>query len=119
MSDPPIGTVTFLYTDIEGSTKRWELHPQAMREAMQRHDAILRQAIEANGGHVFRTEGDAFRAAFSAAPQALQAALDAQLNLHREPWNEEITPIQVRVALHIGAVEIWDGDYVGPSLNRV
>src|SRR5690348_825767 len=74
----PSGTVTFLFTDIEGSTTRWEHYPLAMKPAVERHDAILRQAIEESGGHVFRTEGDAFRAVFSSAPNALDAALKAQ-----------------------------------------
>src|SRR5438552_2431709 len=117
--DLSIGTVAFLFTDIESSTKRWEHHPEAMKAAVERHDAILRHAIEANSGSVFRTEGDAFRAAFSTAPQALQAALDAQHALYVEPWREEIAPLRVRMALHTGAVEIRDGDYVGPSLNRM
>src|SRR5438105_4099553 len=113
------GTLTFLFTDIEGSTQRWEHHPEAMRAAVERHDAILRQAIEANGGHVFRTEGDAFRAAFTTAAQALQAALDAQRTLFAEPWTTEISSLKVRMALHTGAVEIRDNDYTGPSLNRM
>src|SRR5438552_2182425 len=117
--DLSIGTVAFLFTDIESSTKRSEHHPEAMKAAVERHDAILRHAIEANSGYVFRTEGDAFRAAFSTAPQALQAALDAQHALYVEPWREEIAPLRVRMALHTGAVEIRDGDYVGPSLNRM
>src|SRR5215212_6325997 len=71
----PTGTMTFLYTDIVGSTKRWEAHPQLMKGAIERHDAILREAIEAHGGIVFRTEGDAFRAAFSTALPALLAAI--------------------------------------------
>src|SRR5947199_10691827 len=73
----PTGTVTFLYTDIEGSTRRWEQYPDAMKAAVERHDAILREAIEANGGTVFRTMGDAFCAAFPTAPQALSASLAA------------------------------------------
>src|SRR5439155_16836710 len=119
MPDLPRGTVTFLFTDIEGSTKRWEHHPQAMQAAVERHDAILRRAIEAAGGYVFRTEGDAFRAVFSYAPQALAAALQAQRAIAAEPWPEEIAQIRVRMALHTGAVEIRAGDYVGPSLNRM
>ena len=67
MSNLPTGTVTFLFTDIEGSTKRWEQYPQAMSVALARHDDILRQAIEANGGYVFKTVGDAFCAAFPTA----------------------------------------------------
>ena len=115
----PSSTVTFLFTDIEGSTRRWEHHPGAMKAAVERHDAILRQAIEDNGGHIFRTEGDAFRAAFANAPQALRAALDAQQALNAESWAKEIDPIRVRMAMHTGAVEIREGDYVGPSLNRM
>src|SRR5437868_4305474 len=108
----PTGTVTFLFTDIEGSTKRWEHHSHLMKSAIQRHDVILRQAIQAHGGYVFRTEGDAFRAVFSYAPQALAAALDAQRAIAAEPWAAEIAPMRVRMALHTGAVEIREGDYV-------
>src|SRR5712691_6570302 len=70
MADLPTGTVTFLFTDIEGSTRLWEQHPEAMRAALARHDALLRQAIEARGGHVFKTMGDQFCAAFAGAPDA-------------------------------------------------
>src|SRR5918912_4076493 len=117
MAISPSSTVTFLFTDIEGSTRRWEHHPEAMKAAVERHDAILRQAIEANGGYVFRTEGDGFRAAFSTASRALQAAVDAQLALYAEPWSAEIGPLRVRMALHTGEAEVRDGDYVGPALN--
>jgi predicted ATPase len=90
-----------------------------MHTALERHDAIMRQAIEAHGGHVFRIEGDAFRAAFTTAPAALAAALDAQRALGAEPWPPETGPIRVRMALHTGAVEARDSDYSGPSLNRM
>src|SRR5919201_2818737 len=119
MRQLPSGTVTFLFTDIEGSTTRWEHHPQEMKGAVERHDAIMREAIEANGGFVFRTEGDAFRAAFDTALLALNAALQAQRTIESEPWASEIAPIRVRMALHVGAVEVRDGDYVGSSLNRI
>src|SRR5689334_11257964 len=112
MSDLPSGTVTFLFTDIEGSTTRWEHHPEVMRSAVERHDAIMREAIAANGGLVFRTEGDAFRAAFDIALPALDAAIQAQRALETEPWAEEIAPLRVRMALHTGAVEVRNGDYV-------
>jgi predicted ATPase/class 3 adenylate cyclase len=115
----PTGTVTFLFTDIEGSTKRWEHHAQAMKGAVERHDIILRQAIQTHGGYVFRTEGDAFRAVFTNAPEALEAAIHAQRAIATEPWQTEIAPMRVRMALHSGAVEVRDGDYVGPSLNRM
>jgi hypothetical protein len=74
----PTGTVTFLFTDIESSTRRWEAHPDIMKFAVERHDAIMRYAIESNNGVVFRTMGDAFCAAFLTAQQALSAALAAQ-----------------------------------------
>ncbi|MBC8102192.1 MAG: adenylate/guanylate cyclase domain-containing protein, partial [Cytophagales bacterium] len=80
----PTGAVTFLFTDIEGSTKLWEAHPQAMQPALARHDALLREAIHAAGGVVFKTVGDAFCAAFSTPNDALHAALDAQRALGAE-----------------------------------
>lgn len=115
----PAGTVTFLYTDIESSTRRWEQYPQAMKAAVERHDAILRQVIKDSGGVVFRTMGDAFCASFATASDALQAALAAQRLLYAEPWDERIAPIAVRMALHTGVGEVRDGDYVGTPLNRV
>jgi predicted ATPase/class 3 adenylate cyclase len=118
MTDLPTGTITFLYTDIEGSTRLWEQQPAEMHSALQRHDAILRQAIEANAGQVFRTVGDAFCAAFSAAPQAVAGAVEAQRLLYAEAWQLE-RPIRVRIALHTGAAEVQNGDYVGSSLNRI
>jgi predicted ATPase/class 3 adenylate cyclase len=119
MAGLPSGTLTFLYTDIERSTARWEHHPDAMKAAMARHDAILRLAIEANGGHVFRTEGDAFRAVFTDPAQAVKAAAEAQNALFAEPWPTELGPLRVRMALHTGAVELHDRDYVGAPLNRI
>src|SRR5260221_250550 len=79
----PSGTVTFLFTDIEGSTRLWEEQPDTMRLALTRHDALLRAAIETNGGVVFKTIGDAFCAAFPTAHQAFEAALSAQQSLHQ------------------------------------
>src|SRR5215216_5051084 len=84
--DRPTGLVTFLFTDVEGSTKLWEKYPEAMQRALARHDAIVRHAITSNGGLVFKTIGDAFCAAFSHAPSALLAAVDAQRDLSEEPW---------------------------------
>jgi len=77
MSEQPTGSVTFLFTDIEGSTKLWEQHPEKMQTALARHDALLRQAIEAHGGYVFKTVGDEFCTAFATTPDALNAALTA------------------------------------------
>jgi predicted ATPase/class 3 adenylate cyclase len=118
LPDLPTGTVTFLYTDLEGSTRRWEQHPAAMRAAVDHHLALLRQAIQAQGGHVFRMTGDGLCAAFATAPAALAAAVAAQRTLQAEPWGE-IGPLRVRLALHTGAVEVQDGDYVGACLNRL
>ena len=113
----PAGTVTFLFTDIVGSTKLWEQNPATMRSALARHDILLRDAIETNGGYVFKTVGDAFCAAFPAAPQALAAALASQVALAAEPW-ETSAPLQVRMGLHTGSAEEREGDYFGPPLNR-
>ncbi|SRR5579884_626936 len=114
----PTGTVTFLFTDIEGSTRLWEQHPEAMRSALARHDALLRQAIEGNNGLVFKTMGDAFCAAFHSATEGLAAALSAQRALVAEPWQEGLS-LRVRMALHTGNAEERDGDYFGQPLNRV
>jgi class 3 adenylate cyclase len=118
MATLPTGTVTFLYTDIEGSTRLWEERPAAMRAAVDRHFALLRDTVGPHGGHVFRTQGDGLCAAFATAPPALAAALAAQLALHREPWPSGDT-VSVRMALHTGAAEAQDGDYVGACLNRI
>jgi TolB-like protein/class 3 adenylate cyclase/Tfp pilus assembly protein PilF len=114
----PSGTVTFLFTDIEGSTRLWATQHDAMRASLARHDALLRQCIEAHGGHVFKTGGDAFCAVFATATGAVEAALDAQRALRAERWPEQAA-IRSRMALHTGAAEIRDGDYFGPPLNHV
>jgi predicted ATPase/class 3 adenylate cyclase len=117
-TNPPTGTVTFLFTDIEGSTKLWENNATAMQAALAHHDELLRWAIEERGGYIFKTVGDAFCCAFPTAPDALEAALEAQRSLLKERWAES-TPLRVRIALHMGAAEERDGDYFGPPLNRV
>ena len=118
MSDLPSGTVTFLFTDIEGSTKLWEQHPEPMRLALARHDELLRKAIEDNNGYVFKTVGDAFCAAFPTAPDALAAAIQSHLLLLNEEW-AETGALRVRMGLHTGQAEERDGDYFGQTLNRV
>src|SRR5574341_1243344 len=117
MYNAPTGTVTFLFTDIEGSTKLWDKHPDAMKIAVARHDVLLRGTIENNRGYVFKTVGDAFCAAFPTALDALNAALGAQRALRSADWGD--TPIKVRMALHSGNVEERDGDYLGRPVNRV
>ena len=113
----PDGTVTFLFTDIEGSTRMWEAHPDQMRPALARHDTLLRGAINGNNGVVFKTMGDAFFAVFATATDALGAMLAAQIALHAEPWPDGAR-IRARMALHTGAAELRDQDYFGPPLNR-
>ncbi len=112
----PSGTVTFLFSDVEGSTRLWEQRPDAMPAALQAHDTLLRTAIEARGGHVFKTVGDAFCAAFARADDALLAALAIQQGLLT--LLPETLPLRVRLVLHTGIAEERDGDYFGPALNR-
>ena len=88
-----------------------------MRASLKRHDSLVRQCITAHRGHVVKTTGDGFHAAFASALDAVEAALAAQRALHAEPW-PEATPIRVRMALHTGAAELRDGDYYGPAVNR-
>ncbi len=114
----PSGIVAFLFTDVEGSTKLWEAHGPAMGAAIARHDALLRQAIEANSGYVFKTVGDAFCAAFATSPRALAAAVAAQHALQEEPWGA-VGSLRVRMAIHVGTAEERDADYFGPAVNRV
>src|SRR5215212_2941176 len=117
MSALPVGTVTFLFTDIEGSTRLHEALPDAYRRAQARHDALLEQAVATHGGTVFQQAGDSFCAAFASPSAALGAAVDAQHALHREAWGET-GAIRVRMALHTGEVEIQGGQYFGLALNR-
>jgi predicted ATPase/class 3 adenylate cyclase len=118
VASPPTGTVTFLFTGIEGSTKLWETNPKAMQKALARHDQILRRITEEHDGYVFKTVGDAFCCAFSTATDALEATLRAQRALFAEEWGIE-GGVRVRMALHTGAAEERDGDYFGPPVNRV
>lgn len=112
----PGRTMTFLFTDIEGSSKLWEEFPETVQAALARHDALLCQAIKAQGGHVFKMVGDGVCAAFTTAPQALAAALIAQKAIGAEAWS---LPMRVRMALHTGMVESHGEDYSGASLNRL
>jgi predicted ATPase/class 3 adenylate cyclase len=114
----PTGTVTLLFTDIEGSTRLWEAEPEAMAVALRLHDEILRGSIERAGGFVFKTVGDAFHATFSTAEAALDAVLAAQRALVVADWPTS-RPILVRMGLHTGACEERDRDYFGPAVNRV
>ena len=146
--DLPTGTITFLFTDIEGSTQLWERHPESMQAALARHDELLRRAIESHNGRVVKTTGDGAYAAFSTASDALAAALAAQIelrttsdelrveNIDQQPTQEAINmpdaersssfvtrhsslvTIKSRMGIHTGEAELREGDYHGSTLNR-
>ncbi len=117
MTSAPTGTVTFLFTDIEGSTRLWDSHPQEMAQAVEIHDQLVRQSVEAHGGHVFSTAGDSFAAAFHRPAEGLAAAIDAQLAVAAQKWPGDLS-LRVRMALHSGVASERNGDYFGPALNR-
>jgi len=115
----PSGTVTFLFTDIEGSTALWERDRTAMAAAVERHLMLLRTAVSQHQGTVFKVVGDAVQAAFARAPAAVSAGLDAQWSLRAEQWPAEVGPLRVRMALHTGVAEPVTGDHLAPALNRL
>ena len=114
----PSGTVTFAFTDIEGSTQRWERNLSLMEHAVRRHDALVRQAIANHGGYIFKALGDAFCAAFSRPADAVAAMLDLQSSLGAEDFSA-LDGLPVRAAIHTGTADERDGDYFGPAVNRV
>jgi predicted ATPase/class 3 adenylate cyclase len=117
VAELPSGTVTFLFTDLEGSTRLWEEHPDAMRAALARHDELLTEAVEGAGGRVVKSTGDGAHGVFVRAEDAVNAAITAQMVLAREAWG--VTgPLRVRMGLHTGSAELREGDYYGPALNR-
>ncbi len=101
----PTGIVIFLFTDIQGSTPLWEKHPDWMSAALHVHNALLRRAIEAHQGVVFKVVGDSFQAAFASPARAVSAAVAAQRALASAPWNE-LGPLRVRMGLHAGEAEL-------------
>ena len=112
----PSGTVTFLFTDVEGSTQLWDGDPDRMGTALETHDLVLREAIESQGGYVFTTAGDSFAAAFSVASSAVEAAVVAQRALQARSWDG--VELRVRMGVHAGSAVERDGDYFGPVVNR-
>ena len=117
LPDKASGTLTFLFTDIEGSTRLWERYPQAMRRALERHDSILLTAVTAAGGHVVKTTGDGLMAVFGSALEAVRASLAAQRDLMKEPW-PETGILRVRMGLHSGEAQPRGDDYFGPAVIR-
>jgi len=115
---PPTGTVTFLFSDIEGSTQRWDAHRTQMQAAVARHERLMTEAMKRYDGFVFKTLGDALCVAFATAPQALHAAVDAQRALAREDFSA-VGGLSVRIGMHTGHAEERGNDYFGPAVNRV
>ncbi|MBV9326948.1 MAG: tetratricopeptide repeat protein [Chloroflexi bacterium] len=115
----PGGTITFLLTDVEGSTGGWERAPDAMRAALARHDELIERLVVDHGGVVVRSrgEGDSRFAVFVRASDAAAAAYAVQRALVREPWPTP-TPLRVRIALHTGEAQLRAGDYYGSAVNR-
>lgn len=118
MAQLPFGTVTFLFSDVEGSTQLLERHGPAMGAALARHHELFEQTVERHGGAIFETVGDAVYAAFSSAAAAAAAALDALRALAAEDWGP-IGRLAVRIAVHTGTVERRGDHYFGPALFRV
>ncbi len=114
----PTGTVTFLFTDIEGSTRLWEQFPEAMQTALTRHDVLLRGIVESHGGGVIKSTGDGLHAVFNRATEGLAATLACQQALAGEVWTGLPSPLRVRMGLHTGESELRDDDYFGSTLNR-
>ena len=111
----PTGTVSFLFTDVEGSTRLWAADEEAMSQSLRLHDSVLRDAIETAGGHIFTTAGDSFAAAFSRASDAVRAATEAQAALGRAVWPGPA--LHVRMGIHMGEAEERNGDYFGTVVN--
>src|ERR1700674_2057727 len=113
----PAGTVSFLFTDIEGSTRLLERYPQEMGAAMSRHHDLLREAVEANNGIVFETLGDGVYASFARAGDGVRAAIAGQRAVLAEDWGK-VGEIRVRMGLHTGDIQVRGEHYFGPALFR-
>jgi class 3 adenylate cyclase len=114
---PPSGTVTFLFTDLEGSTALWDAEPVEMAAALEVHDRVVRGSVVAHGGYVFSTAGDSFAAAFARADVALAAAEEVTAELAAVQWATSV-PLRARVGAHTGEAQERDGDFFGPAVNR-
>jgi predicted ATPase/class 3 adenylate cyclase len=112
----PTGNVSFLFTDIEESTQKWETMPSLMAGALEVHDRIMREAIAARDGFVFATGGDGFCLAFNSARDAVDAATQAQRELGRHTWPQNCE-LKVRMGIHAGRAVERAGDYFGPAVN--
>jgi predicted ATPase/class 3 adenylate cyclase len=118
MTELPSGTVTFLFTDLEGSTRLWEEQPEAMQVALARHDAILEGTIDTCGGVVFSKMGDGMAAASASAADLVRAAVQVQLALASEPWPDAVGALRSRMGIHTAKGVLVDGHYLNQPLNR-
>lgn len=116
MGRAPTGTITFLFSDIVGSTRHWQDDRIGMERSLAVHDGIMREAIEDEDGYVFATGGDSFSASFPTPSKAVAAAASAQLKLLRQVWDGP--PLAVRIGVHTGHAEERDGNYYGPHVGR-
>jgi serine/threonine protein kinase len=130
----PVGQVTLVFTDVQGSTRIWENNPETARFSLKAHDAVMRTSIGRHGGYEVKTEGDAFMVAFPHPAQALDFCLDVQRNLHEHPWSDDLLALpeaseegafrgmRVRMGIHTGEPEVRPHnnmvDYFGPMVNR-
>lgn len=112
---PPSGTVTFLFTDVEGSTRLWAADQDAMSASLELHDEILRETFGVWGGYVFTTAGDSFAVAFERASRAMAAAEAAQKALRSASWPGPV--LRTRMGLHLGEAQERSADYFGPVVN--
>lgn len=117
MPEAPQGTITFVFTDIVGSTRLWEKFPADMGTAIRQHDALLREIFEASDGYVFKTVGDAFCVAFELPSSAVRAAVEVQRQLAATEWGA-LGALVVRAGVHSGPAEFRNKDYFGGTLNR-
>ncbi len=119
MSQAPLsGILTFLFTDLEGSTPLWERHPDLMQAVSARHDALLRAAFAAHGGQIVKTTGDGFHVVFESPANGIASALAGQQAIAAETWPQAIGPLKVRMGLHAGEGQAREGDFYGPEINR-
>lgn len=117
MAELPTGTLTFLFTDIEGSTRLLREASSRYAALLERHNALIREAVDRHGGMEVRTEGDAFFCVFGTAPDGLVAAIDIQRSIASEDWTGT-TPVRVRIGVHTGVAALGGDDYVGLDVDR-
>jgi predicted ATPase/class 3 adenylate cyclase len=113
----PTGTVTFVFTDVVGSTRLWERHQEAMEANLPRHDEIIRRVVESHGGRLVKKTGDGAHLAFATANDAVRAAIQLQLELNDAHWTQPAS-LEVRIGVHAGEAKLRDGDYDGPVVNE-